>query len=203
MLTPPAPSASVRSLHRLLAALELAGFPAHLIPASRDMPFEQLLVALDEDDEAEVQFPLYLFYQEDVLQSGEPSHSPLRAELERSATLCFVLELARPLPEDLLSFYRLLNQLSALLPVGTLGVIEDEAVTGLGYRYTLPQSEAPSEVRANTLTVVEVLDLMRFYLNRMLPRIDAWLATEIEIVDIVADVERALAAESIGNADQI
>jgi hypothetical protein len=111
----------LRSLVRISEILDKAGFPVHLQEATEEIPFDQLLLALDEDESEQIHFPLRLFYQEDILLLSEPEGSQVGIELEESATLCFLMELNRELPRDeqLGDLYRLLNLWNGLLPYGT------------------------------------------------------------------------------------
>lgn len=183
---------TTRNLPRLAGVLEQTGFPVHLIGESESMPVSQLLVALDEDDRPEISYPLRVFYQEDALILAEPEDSPLAPELEESATLCFLLELERELPSDrLLDLYRILNVWNGIVPLGTLGVLEN-APQGLYYRYALPHDEG-----FNLLLVAEILDQIGFYLNRLLPLLDRWLVEGGPVEELLQDSERELAQEAL------
>lgn len=181
----------LRSLSRVAEILDKAGFPVHLREATEEIPFDQLLVALDEDESEQIHYPLQLFYQEDILELSEPQSSAVRGELEESATLCFLLELERTLPatEQLGDLYRLLNLWNGLMPYGTF-LIQEAAPQSILFRYALPHDEG-----LNLLLVAEILEMLGFYFNRLLPLLDQWLITPIPVQEMFLMTELELATE--------
>lgn len=181
---------TLRSLSRLAEILDQAGFPVYKMEATEEIPFEQLLVALDEDEQDAVSYPMRLFYQEDILLLSEPEDSTIGAELEESATLFFLLEWQRNLPQDkFLDLYRLLNLWNGILPVGHF-IVQEASPQAILFRHALLHDEG-----YQALLIADLLEMMGFYLNRLLPLLDEWLSTDMPLEEIMQRSELELATE--------
>jgi len=178
-----------------LARLELIfnqiGLPSYLSPKDAEVPFEYLLVALDEQPQTAAKNLLKLVFIEDILntpgEQGEEVHHPER--LGRFATLQFYLEQPLKLPTArLLDTYRLVSAMSSLMPNGALVLNEAEKNSLVYYSHTLM-------MRADSLDLGPVIDLIeqtRFFLNRFLPKIHEFTSSAKSLKQILAETQKGL-----------
>ncbi|MBT9544322.1 MAG: hypothetical protein IV090_02945 [Candidatus Sericytochromatia bacterium] len=180
-------------LSRLELIFNQIGLPSFLVPKDAEMPFEYLLVALDEDQNPKPQNLLKLVFMEDILntpgEQGETVEHPER--LGRFATLQFYLEQPVKLPTArLLDTYRLVSAMSSLMPNGALVLNEAEKNNVVYYSHTLM-------MRPDSLDIGPVIDLIeqtRFFLNRFLPKIHEMTNTAKSLKQILAEAQKSLVA---------
>ncbi|MGE3724546.1 MAG: hypothetical protein AB7I41_03290 [Candidatus Sericytochromatia bacterium] len=178
-------------LGRLALIFNQIGLPSYLSPKDAEVPFEYLLVALDEQPQTAAKNLLKLVFIEDILNTpgaqGEEVQHPER--LGRFATLQFYLEQPLKLPTArLLDTYRLVSALSSLMPNGALVLNEAEKNSLVYYSHTLM-------MRPDSLDLGPVIDLIeqtRFFLNRFLPKIHEFTSSAKSLKQILAETQKAL-----------
>jgi hypothetical protein len=93
-------------------------------------------------------------------------------------------------PVDLLGLYQLLSILNRMLPIGAFDLNEDNQVY---LRYGLL---AESKAGLTLPQVVEVLDLLRFFILRMTPSIEALVTGEQTLEQVLPEIETRLLASA-------
>lgn len=183
--------ANTTPLARLELIFNQIGLPSFLSPKDAEVPFEYLLVALDENPGVAPKNLLKLVWMEDILntpgEQGEEVQHPER--LGRFATLQFYLEQPLKLPTArLLDTYRLVSALSSLMPNGSLVLNESEKNSLIYFSHTLM-------MRPDSLDLGIVIDLIeqsRFFLNRFLPKIHEFTSSAKSLKQILAETQKGL-----------
>ncbi|PIQ25378.1 hypothetical protein COW36_06655 [bacterium (Candidatus Blackallbacteria) CG17_big_fil_post_rev_8_21_14_2_50_48_46] len=178
-------------LSKLETILNHIGLPAYREEKSEEIPFEYVLVALDEEIEKEPEYFLKLVFMEDILNTpgaqGETIEHP--EHLNRFATLQIYLEIPLQIPQQrLLDTYRLVSALSSLIPNGSLVINEAEENTVVYFSHT-------HLMRPETLDiglVVEIIDQTKFFLNRFLPQIQSFSQGAMSLSEILEETQKKL-----------
>lgn len=175
---------------RLAGVLNALGLPALLLPVETENPVEMLLVSVDEPPLApdqESRFVFQLFFAGDMLNQALQAGGAAAPDEADSVILQFILSLPieQP-PVDLLSLYQLLSVLNRILPIGGFELNEAQQVY---LRYGLL---AESKAGLTLPQVVEVLDLLRFFVLRMAPGIEALIRGEKTLEVVLPEIEQRL-----------
>jgi hypothetical protein len=152
------PSAKQSPLERIQQPLTLVGFETCLLPKGPESPFEQLLVALDQDleEDEEAQLVLQLFFTRDAAKDAETE--PLQSAL---SVLQFFVALPEALPEaHLLEAWRLCAFFTQLMPMGAFQITPHNRPY---YRYC-HLNPGPA---LKPETVVEILELISLFVNTL------------------------------------
>lgn len=157
-------------LERLEYLLLQVQIPVAHIPQNEDIPFEQLLLAIDEADTDSPQFVLKFIIMEDVLntpnENGEYVEEVQTALMSPTRTLQVYLDVSCQCPDQkLLDIYRLVSTLSAMVPIGSLNFHEADPEHVLSYAHTIHLLEDGMPLSA----IVEVIDTTAFFVNRLFP----------------------------------
>lgn len=181
------------TLARLAEILNAVKMPAHYTSATSEIPFEKLVVALDNAETVEA--PIYLvnlYYVEDLLAPAQDLGADFDAELNRTSTLQFYLEQSLELnPEKLLDTYRLLSMLGRWVPVGgSLSVLESNEGSDLYYTYAMPTENKT----LNAIWILDILETMQLFLTGFFPRIHAFQTSDESLEEVVADIQNDLQA---------
>lgn len=175
---------------RLAGVLNALGLPALLLPVEAENPVEMLLVSVDEPPLApdqESRFVFQLFFAGDMLNQALHEGGAAAPDEADSVILQFILSLpVEQPPVDLLSLYQLLSVLNRILPVGSFELNEAQQVY---LRYGLL---AESKAGLTLPQVVEVLDLLRFFVLRMSPGIEALIRGEKTLEVVLPEIEQRL-----------
>lgn len=161
-------------LERIQQPLTLVGFETCLLPKGPESPFEQLLVALDQDlaDEEEAKLVLQLFYTRDAAKDSETES--LQSAL---SVLQFFVALPEAVPEALLiEAWRLCAFFTQLMPMGAFQITPHNRPY---YRYC-HLNPGPA---LKPETVVEILELISLFVNTLvsqLPRLGSKALAEIK-----------------------
>lgn len=187
----PAELATKTPLGRLEVIFNQIGLPSYLSPKDAEVPFEYLLVALDEEPGSPPQNLLKLVFVEDILNTpggqGEVIEHPER--LGRFATLQLYLEQPLKLPTArLLDTYRLISAMSSLIPNGALVLNESEKNSLVYYSHTLMTRPDALDLGA----VIDLIEQSRFFLNRFLPKIHEFTGSAKSLKQILAETQKAL-----------
>ena len=182
------PDDSLTPFSRLAGVLQQLGLPAMLIPASDESPVEQLLVSIDEatPPDQDSRYVLQMFFPSDVaeaarLAAGQPPNE------DETAILQFMMSLGMQVPPDRqLEVYRLMSLFNRMLPVGALDLTEEDVVY---LRYALL---ADTKTDITIPQVVEVLELLGFFVPHMAPAIAAVLSGEQTREQAIEATERVL-----------
>ena len=182
------PDDSLTPFSRLAGVLQQLGLPARLIPASDESPVEQLLVSIDEatPPDQDSRYVLQMFFPSDVaeaarLAAGQPPNE------DETAILQFMMSLGMQVPPDRqLEVYRLMSLFNRMLPVGAFDLTEEDVVY---LRYALL---ADTKTDITIPQVVEVLELLGFFVPHMAPAIAAVLSGEQTREQAIEATERVL-----------
>lgn len=178
------------NLARLAEILNSVGMPAEHAPASDEVPFEVLWVALDDPTGTrEVHYPVKLFFVEDLLQPDTPDPD-FEAERTRTATLQIYFEQPIALSADkLLDTYRLVTIFGRLIPVGgSLGLLETADGADVYYSYSLPTEQRGF----NAGWVIEMLEMLQFYLTGFIPHLHAFQTNDQSLEAVAAAIQAEL-----------
>lgn len=181
------PDETLTPFARLAGVLDRLGLPTLLIPVSVESPIEQLLVSIDEEAPGgeDSRFVVQMFFAGDVAAAAR-AEAGVENE-DDTAILQFMLSLGLVCPpERQHDLYRLLSVLNRILPVGALELTEEEVVF---VRYGLL---AENKSQITIPQVAEVLELLGFFVPRMLPSIAALLAGEQSLDQAIEATERRL-----------
>jgi hypothetical protein len=178
-------------LGKLEFILNQVGLPAYLSPKDAEIPFDYLLVALDEDLTQPPKHLLKLLFIEEVLntpgEQGEKIEQPER--MGRFSQLQFYLELPIKVPATkLLDTYRLVSAFSSLMPNGALVLNEAEKNTVVYYSHTLMSRPETVDIGV----VVEIIDQTRFFLPRFLPQLFTFVSTPKPLKVILAETQKLM-----------
>lgn len=168
-------------LARLQSILALLDYTCQHLPVDAATPFEQVLVVLDPDLEAEAaaHYVLQLFFAEDVMRASGMAE----LEQDQSATLQFMLEL----PVDcsqlsdarLLESFAALNLFTQLLPMGNLGLNAEKKVY---FRYA---AVAESQ-NMNAGLIADLIGMFRFFLTHFGPLLADFVNSEQSVSELMA-----------------
>lgn len=177
-------------LQRIGDILEKMGYPVHFAERSPDVPFDQILLALDEGENEAVNHVMRIYFQEDIIHNQPEWQAKLAsADVDDTATLQFFAEWQLAIPTSkLLDTYRLLNVFGRMMPIGNFGMVEDDDLCGIYFRYTLMQRRDQYDI----LNILELVDVMQFYLNRLMPQLVHWFFKEMTLDAIIEQTERGL-----------
>lgn len=145
-------------LERIQQPLTLVGFETCLLPKGPESPFEQLLVALDQDlaDDEEAQLVLQLFYTRDAAQDSETE--PLQSAL---SVLQFFVALPGTIAEEqLIEAWRLCAFFTQLMPMGAFQITPQNRPY---YRYC-HLNPGPA---LKPETLVEIVELISLFVNTL------------------------------------
>jgi hypothetical protein len=181
-------------LERLELILNHIGLPSYREPRSEAVPFEYLLIALDENLEKEPEYFLKLIFLEDILhtpdEEGNPTAFP--ESLDRFATLQYYLEIPVKIPTPrLLDSYRLVSAFSSLIPNGGLVINETEENTVVYFSHTLL-------LRSQVLDpglAIELIEQTRYFLNRFLPQIQKFTTGTLSLTEILNQTQSLMVAQ--------
>ncbi len=179
---------------RLAGVLNALEMPALLLPVNAENPVEMLLVSVDEPPLAEGQetrFVFQLFFAGDMVAQALNEGGAVDPDDSDSVILQFIMRLPiDQTPVDLLGLYQLLSILNRMLPIGAFDLNEDNQVY---LRYGLL---AESKAGLTLPQVVEVLDLLRFFVLRMTPGIAALSKGEQRLEQVLPEIESRLLASA-------
>ncbi len=178
-------------LGKLEFILNQVGLPAYLSPKDAEIPFDYLLVALDEDLKQPPKHLLKLLFIEEVIntpgEQGEVIEQPER--VGRFSQLQFYLEMPIKVPAaKLLDTYRLVSAFSSLIPNGALVLNEAEKNTVVYYSHTLMSRPETVDIGM----VVEIIDQTRFFLTRFLPQLFTFVSTPKPLKVILAETQKLM-----------
>ncbi|HEY9840101.1 MAG: YbjN domain-containing protein [Candidatus Sericytochromatia bacterium] len=182
------PDDSLTPFSRLAGVLQQLGLPAMLIPASDESPVEQLLVSIDEatPPDQDSRYVLQMFFPSDVAEAARLAASQPPNE-DETAILQFMMSLGMQVPPDRqLEVYRLMSLFNRMLPVGAFDLTEEDVVY---LRYALL---ADTKTDITIPQVVEVLELLGFFVPHMAPAIAAVLSGEQTREQAIEATERVL-----------
>lgn len=179
------------TLARLAEILNAIKMPAHYTMETPEVPFEKLVVALDNAQTIET--PIYLvnlYFVEDLLTPAQDLGEDFNAELKRTSTLQFYIEQPLELnPEKLLDTYRLLSMLGRWVPVGgSLSVLESHEGSDLYYTYAMPTDNKT----LNALWIIDILETMQLFLTGFFPRVHAFQTSDESLEEVIADIQNDL-----------
>ena len=179
---------------RLAGVLNALEMPALLLPVDAENPVEMLLVSVDEpplEAGQETRFVFQLFFAGDMVAQALNEGGAVAPDDSDSVILQFILSLPiEQTPVDLLGLYQLLSILNRMLPIGALDLNEANQVY---LRYGLL---AESKAGLTLPQVVEVLDLLRFFILRMTPGIEALVTGEQTLEVVLREIEERLLASA-------
>lgn len=158
-----------------------------LVEISEDSPFEQLLVAMDEEvpPDQEPQYALQLFFANDVLAATSSAPMPIADDI--TLILQFMLSTPYTVPaERLLETYQLLSSFNRLLPVAAFDISQESQVY---LRYGLL---AESKADIDWAQVVETIELLGFFINRLVPQIAQLVEGKQSLSDVLLSTEQLL-----------
>lgn len=169
-------------LNRLETVLSMLDYPCQLLSIDDGNPFEQIIVALDEQLEAdqEARYVMQIFFAEDAMRA-----SGLAIESEDpTATLQFMIEL----PVDcqglsdarLLQTYEALNTLTQLMPIGNLGLNNTKKVY---YRYALMGDSQ----NMNATLIADLIGMFGFFLNQFGPLLTEFVASDKDVETLMQE----------------
>lgn len=179
---------------RLAGVLNALEMPALLLPVNAENPVEMLLVSVDEpplEAGQESHFVFQLFFAGDMVAQALNEGGALDPDDSDYVILQFIMRLPiDQTPVDLLGLYQLLSILNRMLPIGAFDLNEDNQVY---LRYGLL---AESKAGLTLPQVVEVLDLLRFFVLRMTPGIAALSKGEQRLEQVLPEIESRLLASA-------
>ncbi|MEZ0374194.1 MAG: hypothetical protein ACAI44_34200 [Candidatus Sericytochromatia bacterium] len=162
-------------LARLQEVLFMLDYVSQHLPVGSETPFEQVLVALDQDlpENAEAQYVMQLFFAEDVMRaSGLPE---MQEGLDHTATLQFMLEFpvdcSRLTPERQLATFSALNLFTQVMPLGNLGINQDKKIF---FRYGM-MGESQN---MNASLVAELIGMFGFFLSQFGPLLQNFVTSD-------------------------
>jgi hypothetical protein len=164
----------ISPLARIQQPLTLVGFETCLLVKGSDSPFEQLLVALDQEllDDEEAQLILQLFYTREAIQESTSQS----LEVGLSALQFFVALPEIVNAEKLVEAWRLCAFFTQLMPMGTFQISPSNRVY---YRYC----HLTSGTSMKPELAVEILELISLFVNTLnayLPILDSKPLAEIK-----------------------
>lgn len=181
----------ITNLARLAEILNYVGMPAHYAAPSEKVPFEELLVALDNPETAEEpKYLVKLFFVEDLLTPAAEVGPEFEAERASTSTLQIYLEQELELnPEKALDTYRLVTIFGRLIPVGgSLGILENAEGSDVYYSYCLPTEQKG----LNATWVIDILETLQFYLTGFLPQLHAFQTNQQSLAEVAAEIQAEL-----------
>lgn len=184
-------------LQRLFEFLLYLGYAAERLVPGPDLHFESVLVALDPVQEKpvgpppEAQYVAQLFFNEDILKTAELQD--LQPELARASTLQFLvtfpLQYSGLSAPRLLEGYQLLMTCSQILPIGYLGLNQEQQV------YLSYALKAENQNISIPL-IVEILEQMGFFIQVMVPVLQAIKDTDQPLAELVTALEKGLVSQA-------
>lgn len=179
------------TLARLAEILNAIGMPAHYTAPTDSIPFEKLVVALDNAQATEE--PLYLanlYFVEDLLVPAQDLGAEF--EQERSSTQTLQIYLDQPLdlnPDKILDTYRMVSILGRWIPVGgSLAILESSEGSSVYYTYAMP-----TEDRAlNANWILDILESLQLFLTGFLPRIHEFQTQDKSLEKVIMEMQREL-----------
>lgn len=175
---------------RLQAVLNALNMPTMHIPANAENPIEMLLISVDEapvTEGSESQFVFQLYFAGDMLDQALQEAGATDPDDSNSVNLQFVMVLpVEDTPHDLLALHQLLSICNRILPVGFLGLNEENRVY---LRYGLL---AESKSGITLPQVVEIIDMLSFFVLRMSPSIGALIQEKLTLQDAISAIETSL-----------
>jgi hypothetical protein len=184
-------------LQRLFEFLLYLGYAAERLVPGPDLHFESLLVALDpaqpesEGPPPEAQYVAQLFFSEDILKHADLVE--LQPELARASTLQFLVTF--PLhytglsSQRLLEAYQLLMTCSQILPIGYLGINQEQQVY---LNYALKAENQNIGIPL----IVEILEQLGFFIQVMVPALTALKESDQPLSELVTGLEKALVSRA-------
>lgn len=169
-------------LHRLQTVLTMLDYSCQLLPIHTDNPFEQILIALDEQiaADAEAQYVMQIFFAEDAMRA---TGLAIDAD-DTTATLQFMLELpvdCQGLPDArLLQTYAALNTLTQIMPIGHLGLNADKKIY---YRYAL----VGDSQNMNASLIADLIGMFSFFLNQFGPLLADFVTNDKDVETLMAE----------------
>lgn len=184
-------------LARIKTVLEHLQFPTYLMEPSAEIPFEQLLVSLDQGAEQQVSlYVMQMMFSEDILHATRDDAPSLDAAVE-NVTLQFFMDLPMTFaPECLLDTYRLVSAYNKLLPLGSLNLTENGEQSGLFFHY----AQVVERDNLSVPVVVDILETVQFFLTLFVPKVQEFQSNQKDLATLLEETEAAwgTALEALG-----
>lgn len=160
-------------LARLQEILAMLDFVSQLLPVGTETPFEQVLVALDQDtpDDQPSEYVMQIFFAEDVMRASGLTE----VEAASSSTLQFMLELPVDCSglsaERLLETYSALNLFTQIMPLGNLGLNADKQIY---FRY----GHVGESQNMNASLISELITMFGYFLTQFGPLLGDFVGSQ-------------------------
>lgn len=169
-------------LARLNEILSMLNYVSQHLPIDPKTPFEQVLVALDENlaEDAEAHYVMQLFFTEDVMRATGLTDE----NLDNSATLQFMIELpvdcSHLSPERQLETFAALNLFTQSMPLGNLGLNNDKRVY---FRYGM----VGDDQNMNATRVAELIGMFGFFLTHFGSLLQNFITSDKTAIELMEE----------------
>lgn len=175
-------TATQTPLARLNEILFMLGYVTQHLPIDPKTPFEQVLVALDEDlpDDAEAHYVMQLFFTEDVMRASGLGDE----NVGNAATLQFMIELpvdcSTLSPERQLETFSALNLFTQIMPLGNLGINNEKKVY---FRFGM----VGDDQNMNATRIAELIGMFSFFLTQFGSLLQSFVTSDKNVATLMEE----------------